>query len=110
MKMTTVKDIQEGNYCPNCDIDCVNWALDSDCCIVDTGIGRLYAQLNPESWSKEMKYEKKDHIIVYISGDNCGKTQKTFEEIKANCTVDKNDPEKKCLICDVKYCPLILRR
>jgi hypothetical protein len=39
-----------------------------------------------------------------------GKTQKMFEDIKKNCEIDKEDPEKKCLICDVKYCPLITRK
>lgn len=46
----------------------------------------------------------------YVGRDRFGKSKKMFEEVKANCTVDQNDPEKKCLVCDVKYCPLIERK
>jgi hypothetical protein len=45
-----------------------------------------------------------------VGRDRFGKSQKMFEEVKAKCTVDQNDPEKKCLICDIKYCPLIVRK
>lgn len=57
--MTTVRDIQSGNYCENCSIDCIRWALGSDCCVVDTTIGRVYSEVYPEHLNEEMKYEVK---------------------------------------------------
>lgn len=56
--MTTVRDIQAGNYCTNCSIDCIHYNRDADCCDCDTIVGRLYSQcVDSEYINTEMKFE-----------------------------------------------------
>jgi len=58
--MTTVKDIQEGKYCPDCSWNCIHFNRDADCCACDTIIGRMYSQCVHNNYvNQEMKYEKR---------------------------------------------------
>ena len=43
MELTrTVRQIADGDICPNCAPDCVHFSDKANCCVAQTAIGRLF--------------------------------------------------------------------
>lgn len=65
--MTTIADIQEGNYCENCDVNCIHFCHEADCCSFDTWIARIAVKVETTNPDKEVQYEyngKSAHILT----------------------------------------------
>ena len=74
--MTTIKDIQDGNYCENCDANCRLFVYEADCCLYDTFISRLAVKVGTENLNKEVQYDaikSKGYILTIENPDNLDK-------------------------------------
>jgi len=68
--MTTIKDIQEGNYCPNCDANCRLFVHESDCCLHDTWIARIAIKVGTSSPEDKVQYEYKGKSVYVLTIEN----------------------------------------
>ena len=71
--MSTIKDIQEGNYCKNCDANCRLFISEADCCLYDTVLSRIAVAVGETNPNKEVQYEdrnQKAYILTIENFDN----------------------------------------
>ena len=68
--MTTIKDIQEGNYCPNCDANCKHFCHEADCCSFDTWIARIAVEVETTNPDKEVYYEPNEQTTHILTIEN----------------------------------------
>lgn len=74
--MTTIKDIQEGNYCENCDANCRHFCHEADCCSFDTWIARISIEVGTSNSDEIIQYEaikSKEYILTIENWDNLDK-------------------------------------
>ena len=70
--MTTIKDIQEGNYCENCDANCRHFCHEADCCSFDTWIARIAVEVETTNPDKEVQYEPNKQTTHILTIENLG--------------------------------------
>lgn len=66
----TVRQIQKGSRCPDCDSDCRNFANEADCCICETVIGRTYSELYSEHADRIYEYNNTPVILIQLEKNN----------------------------------------